>query len=194
MRIKLLFATLILMIGCKAQDNNKRMETFDKLQFDKKKINGEYNFVLDDGKVVRQMENPKRSEYTELISDPIKPYSMVNVYFMPSGRLKIKGFKFYDMPIHVWKYYDESGGQTKEMNWDTPFKLSIEELAKIMKGMNVDIMDRHNGVDVDRSDSPSSKYVVAYPVGKERPYEINSVYVDGNTGKILEKKVSSVKH
>ena len=194
MKIKLLLYTLIIMIGCKAQNNNKRMETFDKIQFDKNKVNGEYNFVLNDGKLVRQMENPKRGEYTEVISDPAKPYSTVNVFFMASGRLKIKGFKFYDMPIHTWKYYDENGGQVKETNWDTPFKLSIDEVARIMKAMNVDIMNRHNGVEVDRMDDPHPKYVVAYPVGKERPYDINSVYIDGITGKILEKTVSSVKH
>ena len=121
---------------CTAQENKdsinnlirSKVERFDRITFDKHKINGEYTFTLKDGSVVRQSESEKRANYSEEIRDSIKPFIMCRVFYMYSCNLKVKGEKFYNFPIGIWQYFDETGELTKEVNWEEPYKFSIKDL------------------------------------------------------------------
>jgi hypothetical protein len=201
MTTNLFYLLLILTTACNAQrtkdpskTNKPHMEKFNKAKFDSNKVNGEYSFVLDDGTRVKQMENISGNEYVEEMTDPKKPFSKVRVYFMDSANIKVKGERFYLIPIGEWQYYNNNGSLIKETNWDSAYKFTINDLAKkVLKSEKIDIMKYQRGVDVLRSDISRPLYIVVFPFGPAKPYDIYSLVVDGITGETVEKTISSTK-
>ena len=185
---------------CNAQrlDNNTgsknhNMEKFNIKEFEKNQTNGEYNFIREDGKLIRQFKSSGRKEYTEEIRNEDTNFSEVRVYYMNTGNLKVRGDKFYNFPIGIWQHFAENNKLTKEENWDLPYKISIDDLAEKMLEEELDIMKPQKGFDVLRAAVIQPVYVVVYPVGPHKPYDFHRITVDGITGEIIDRKINSSK-
>ncbi len=170
------------------------METFDIAEFNKNSINGEYTYTLKDGSQVRQIENSSSQDYTVEIKNPPNPHSVLKLFFMKSGKLKATGEKFYSFPIGVWRYYDESGTLTKETNWETNYKFTIEELDKKMQDIGINIMQMKLGFDVHRASVGVPLYFVSYPIDPLNIYDVYELKIDGITGKTLEKTIQQTRN
>ncbi|MEO8770639.1 MAG: hypothetical protein ABI402_11155 [Ferruginibacter sp.] len=170
------------------------MEKFDIKKFEEKKINGEYNFILNDGTQVRQIENKNSKDYVEERKTASGMYTEIKLFFMGSGNLKTAGEKFYNFPVGKWKYFDEAGNLVKEPDWDTNYKFSVEDLAGKMEEMEIDIMHNTSGINVSRSSTGAPLYSVQYPVNPLNIYKLYSLKIDGITGKILEKKTVTTRN
>jgi hypothetical protein len=168
------------------------MERFDKIKFDANKVDGEYNFTLQNGLQVRQLKFGEDS-YVEYSKYAGATKEMLKEYFASTLFLKTKGETFYGSRIGTWQEYDESGKLLKETDYDKPYKYSIAELNEDMKKMGLEIMKQHDDVTVSRNDEPEPQYIVSYPV-TERPYELNILLIDGNTGKIIKKSIGHIKN
>jgi len=201
MKILIISSLIIFTYGCNAQLTNdtdikkkNKMEKFDKLTFEKNKVNGEYIYTLEDGSEVRQMENLKSLEYTEEIREPGTPFSRVKVFFMENGQLKVVGDRFYLIPIGKWQYYDKFNNLEKETDWDVEYKFTIYDLANMMLEKDVNIMKIQKGIDVLRSDIAGPRYIIVYPVDSiKRPYDFYNLVINGISGEEIEKTIISVR-
>lgn len=195
MRKLILIIIVLNFYSCNAQvskenKNNLKMEKFNTKRFQENKINGEFEFSLSDGSHVRQMEDDSSGDYTEEISNSKDAFSKIRLYFISNGNIKTVGEKFYNFPIGVWHYYDENGKIINQINWESGYKFTLTDLAKKMKSMEVDILQKHDGVDVTRSTTGSPLYTVFYPVNELYPF--NDKYmltIDGITGETIKKSI-----
>src|SRR5436190_21381928 len=78
------------------------MERFNKALFDQKKTGDHYEFTLEDGTIVHQMESPP-DYYVEKTSNPKTNFKTYKEYYFSNGNLKTSGREFYAFPVGVWK-------------------------------------------------------------------------------------------
>lgn len=191
---------LIAGIGCNAQkkqDKNSHtktgaMEKFDKTAFEARKVNGEYTVTLKDGTQVRQWESPP-TQYVERIKKIQSPFEIYKEFYYDNGIIKTSGELFYNFHINTWYNYDKNGRVIKETNENAPYKFSIEDLNRMMLKMGVNIMEIKPGVQVNRYADDKPLYGVTYPVDPAVPYRTWQLTIDGNTGRIIEKKSGEIK-
>lgn len=172
------------------------MERFNIARFDQNKEDNEYSFTAPDGKLVRQLEYPKRREYMEEIRDPKTPYKKVKIYYMESGNIKISGDRFYNANINTWQYFGPNGAVERQVNEEAKFRFSISDLIGKMKvAYGIDLMRPEAGGDVDRDDDDGKPlYTVTFPMGPANPGKVYIVGIDGQSGREIEKSISTVKH
>lgn len=162
------------------------MEKLNNKSFDEVQVNGEANFTLSNGDIVRQFED--KNSYIESITKKETPFETVNVFDKSTGALKATGENFYRFPIGILKEYDQSGVLIKETNFDEPFKFTIEALAqKIDQELHLDIMKETPDVTVYRATNPAPAYQVFYPVIEGNPRWLNVLIYDGVTGSLIKR-------
>lgn len=185
------FILLTSIMSCSAQTKAtkttlKKMEKFNNQNFDDIKVNGEANFTLPNGDIVRQFED--KGSYIESISKKETPFETVNVFDKGTGALKATGENFYGFSIGILKEYDQNGVLIKETNFDEPFKFTIEALAqKIVEELHVNIMMKTTDVTVYRTTNPTPTYQLFYPVIEGNPRWLNILVFDGITGSLTYK-------
>ncbi|WP_314056953.1 hypothetical protein [Capnocytophaga gingivalis] len=94
---------------------------------------------------------------------------------------------FQDLPIGVWKHYNDKGEITKEDDWDKQYKMSIECLMQIMKERyDIDLIK--DPVSILYTEKTRPIYIVTYSYG---PYTNRWITIDVNTGETLfDKRLS----
>lgn len=201
MRTLILAFIIVLLNQCtgqikevKTNSNSNIMEKFDRNQFMTNQVDGEYTYMSSLGKKIHQFENAESEEYIEETLDTISPYSIIRVFFKSSGNLKVRGERFYQMPIGIWEYFDEAENPVKQTNWDIPYKFTVNDLAKKMLASDVNIMLLKTGAKVSRESDDKPLYRVSHSVGITKPYDKYFLVIDGITGKTLDSTVRSVKH
>ncbi len=181
-------------MSCSAQKKTttitlKKMEKLNNQNFDNIQVNGEANFTLPNGDIVRQFED--KGSYIESISKKETPFETVNVFDKGTGALKATGENFYGFSIGILKEYDQNGVLIKETNFDEPFKFTIEALAqKIVEELHVNIMMKTTDVTVYRTTNPTPTYQLFYPVIEGNPRWLNILVFDGVTGSLTYKGTS----
>jgi len=165
------------------------MERFNKVLFDQKKVGDHYDFTLEDGTVVNQIESPPEY-YVEKTSNPKSNFSTYKEFYFSNGNLKTGGRQFYAFPVGVWKEYSEKGELVSETNEDKPFHFSIDDLNETMKKKKIDIMKPALGLSVSRSTEPSPAYTVAFPLVPGDLSAFKIFVFDGTTGKLINETVS----
>ena len=194
-----LYIVLLLSLGCKAQEfdlpNMKRFDekVFKDWEVDTSKLVFPGTTYLKKGDKRAQIimdENFKQVR----ISDTNTPYEQVFQYYIKTGILRKGTTLFYGMSIGKTYTYNEKGKLIKEENWDTPYKVSIEELITICKQkLNLDLMDMSLKLTVERYNEEKAIYIIRIPdpdtmTGIEAKY----ITISADNGEILlEKEIHS---
>ena len=192
---------LLLNVSCIAHSNKKElnvnsiinqkdtiMERFNKLLFEKNKIDGECNITLDDGTEIRQWESPP-DYYVEQIKKPNSPYEIYKQFYYDNGLLKKSGNRFYNFNIGIWYEYDVIGNKIESQDYEKNYQFSLADLDEKMHKMGIDIMIEKPGVIVKRTSFGKPLYFVTYPINSDNPYDVYELTIDGKTGETLEKKI-----
>ena len=195
-----LYTLLLLSLGCKAQEFDLRgMKRFDEKVFKDWEVDTSIlncnpaTTYLKKGDKRAQIimdENFKQVR----ISDTNTPYEQVFQYYIKTGVLRKGTTLFYGMSIGKTYTYNEKGKLIKEENWDTPYKVSIEELITICKQkLNLDLMDMSLKLTVERYNEEKAIYIIRIPdpdtmTGIEAKY----ITISATNGEILlEKEIHS---
>ena len=195
-----LYTLLLLSLGCKAQEFDLRgMKRFDEKVFKDWEVDTSIlncnpaTTYLKKGDKRAQIimdENFKQVR----ISDTNTPYEQVFQYYIKTGVLRKGTTLFYGMSIGKTYTYNEKGKLIKEENWDTPYKVSIEELITICKQkLNLDLMDMSLKLTVERYNEEKAIYIIRIPdpdtmTGIEAKY----ITISADNGEILlEKEIHS---
>ena len=188
-----LYTLLLLSLGCKAQEFDLRgMKRFDEKVFKDWEVDTSIlncnpaTTYLKKGDKRAQIimdENFKQVR----ISDTNTPYEQVFQYYIKTGVLRKGTTLFYGMSIGKTYTYNEKGKLIKEENWDTPYKVSIEELITICKQkLNLDLMDMSLKLTVERYNEEKAIYIIRIPdpdtmTGIEAKY----ITISADNGEIL---------
>lgn len=149
MRTILLFS-LLLLLSCKGQEKEnvgfiktkKTMKYFDIERFNTNQNYGEYIYTDSLGNIIREWGNGSEDIYYGRYVHSRKDPNIETIYhFYKNGGLKEEGQIFNEsFRIGVWKFYDESGILTKEINYDKSFeKYPLDKVLKYMKSREADL-------------------------------------------------------
>jgi len=152
--------------------------------------------MLIKGDIVRHLDD---DENYYLITEQINKsaFTTVKKYSKPSLTLTIEGQRFYDMPVGLWKYYDDEGNLIKTRDFDKEWggSFSIEMLIdKFKKEYDVDLsVPKNSGMKVLR-DSEDNKpvYVVRIPVNDYPMAPRRVIKVDGKTGRVISDQIEII--
>ena len=115
LRISILL--FLISFSCTAQKQSI-IKNFDIETFEKNKIEGEYNFILDDGTKIRQISG--LDDYVEYrIPLPPEVYETSNQY-LKTGELKSSIISFPERFVKSKKEFNQSGELIEEINYDLP--------------------------------------------------------------------------
>lgn len=162
-----------------------KMKSFNRSEFNRHKKNGRHVFKLEDSSTVTQIES------TDIFAENVMMPNKLTEHrktFYKTGQLKAEGTYFYGFPVGVGKQYDERGNVVKTIDWDRPFKFSIDDLSEKMKKLGIDIQQPGTGIRVHRTQNPKPTYQVSCPVDGSL-YVTKVFVVDGITGEILDESV-----
>jgi hypothetical protein len=108
------------------------MEYFDIKKFKEGNLNRNHKEIfLEDGTIINQYEH--NDYYQEIITNKKNAYSIFKGFSRKDGLYIGGGSKFYGFDIGVYEMFDENGNIIKEINHDLEFKISVKDLAKIMR-------------------------------------------------------------
>ena len=172
------------------KNSEKIMEIFNKERFEKNMKDGEYNFKMPNGMVVRQVKFGTDT-YVEYTKYPHSAKEILKEYDAHSLNLKTQGETFHGFKIGIWTEYGKHGEVTTKINADGPYQFSIDDLVKKMQEIGVDIMREEAHLQVSRSTNPSPVYNVSYPLSP-KSHTVNVLIIDGRNGEILNKSQVTV--
>ncbi len=169
----------------------KDFEKFDFVHYDSIKAYSERN--LDDGTHVVYEEQSNGYIKKISISDS---YFMIIKRFYKNGNIAAKGLSINngDFFNGVWYYFDEAGKFVGEVNYDTPFVFTFENLLNYLQSQKIPVT-----MSSDKYGLPTRIYreiIDQVPIWKIEwmkdttniPNTIEQINIDGKTGKILSKK------
>ena len=202
MKKAILFLALLFSLNsCKGQEENKQkvinnksiknnnMEHFDIEKYKDWEVDTTYIAFGEDQyykKNDRRVSVSFGGEYDIIVNETDNtPYKTYKRFSKKTKSLLDIGKSFYDVDIEAWKYYDETGSLINEINEDTLYKLSVEDIIKIAKQeYNIDLMDISMRYKVSRNDSGLPQYFIHIPKpNSEGIYRIISI--DALTGKTV---------
>lgn len=167
------------------KDNNIHNK-FDIIEFNQHKDRfNNWEFFLSDGSKVRRFK--AADYYLEHIKLSDSPYIKISAY-NKNGVLLQKGTKFYDIKLDM-EDYDLQGNMLKKTIYDTSYKLTIEELRKIIQdNFNIDIMNTKQVFALNRFEDKKVTnlpyYLVKY-IDQQENQKFHYILVNGNTGEIV---------
>ena len=180
----LLYFLLIQSCTACSMQNKKIMETFKIAEFNKNALGGVYHKTLDDGTEIKQFGDSSMG-YVENAFPP-KGWFYLQKEFYPSGILKAKGerFKKGDYQAGIWLSYDSAGYQTGEINYDAPFKQTLQSVFKILdqKKIPFSASDIYNSITRGQRDT-SAPYIWIVQ-WKALPDRLERIEIDDASGKI----------
>ncbi|MBL4746692.1 MAG: hypothetical protein JKY08_10035 [Flavobacteriaceae bacterium] len=146
----------------------------------------EYHFELDDKTKIRQYYSEKYYEVRKKENFPISE----NIVYYKNGNVHIITTNFNRDVISFQKQYNDKGELIKETNYDLPFKLSFDDIRKIVfKTKKVDIFDTRQAVALRHTGNPETALPLPYyqifvlkqhPNGDLEP--ISGFLLDAETG------------
>lgn len=181
---------ILVLFSCNAQEKKTTQkhtemttETFDIETFEKNKLNGEYNFVLEDGTKIRQTSSD--NSYSEYITHPKPELFMTFKGYYKRGRLKRYVIRYPNNFQKIRKEYDKQGKLIEEIDYDKPFKFTFEQLLELIKKEKdtIDLYDKNTSIGRG-SDEEGTVWFVTYKKNWGRREVIK---IDGITGQILER-------
>ena len=197
MKVKMLLFLSLFSIICNGQSFDYRkdslIESFDVKKFKKYNKDGRYNFYRKDSTYVSQSVD--ESFFIEWLTHK---GSNISIYkkFDRKGILQRKTFYFQDFPIGN-EYLFEEGKVTKIINHDENYKISIENVRKIiLQTFDVDIFFYRRTpyyIEVTRKKRevyPTDwryVYIVKFGVMSEEELVNKIYYIDASTGYFLYK-------
>ena len=165
--------------------NNKKITTekFDIKTFEKNKIDGEYNFVLDDGTKIRQSST--EIDYGEFVIPPPPQLFITSKQYFKTGELQALLILYPNDFIKLKKVYDKDGKLVEETNFDIPYKFSFEQLLELIKNEKdkIDLFDRNTSITRGVLDEGPIWEITYKKVFMRREL----IKVNGITGEILER-------
>jgi hypothetical protein len=199
----ILLTTVLIISACNSQtkkkeeDNynskNKNMEYFDIEKYKDWEIDNDYETTDGDKFLKKGNERIQILDFDDKIkiekSNILSPYSQFLFYNKSNKRLTLKGQMFYDADLGDWKYYDNSGHLEKIENFDSPYKLSIEDIIQLMKKeYDIDLLDVSDRKTVGRSviDVPPV-YYITIPIKQSRSHR--EITINANDGKLISDKI-----
>lgn len=172
--ISALFSLLV--NGCKGQThrttfNNVKKDTMEYFNINRykdlkpnPKYSGQGFYIDNNGDEIRIIGNLTGGPDVE-IRKPNSPYKTIKTYHKNSSLKSINKI-FYSFPVGTFKEYDESGKLIREVNNDTAYKFSIDDLInKIKKEYDVDIVG-------DYKDSDKIQIMVSRWLGYKEDWSI----------------------
>lgn len=211
-----ILATLLILNSCKGQEENKQevitnksnnntMEHFNIGKFKDWEIDSSFTssdyekYYIKGVKKVHivfsTLENTATPEGDPLSDETIQveetdntPYKNVKVYSYRTKSLLVEGRYFYESYIGIDKEYDENGNFIKETDYDKNYKLSVEDIIKIVQQeYEIDLMDTSKRYNFSRNDYQFPKYQIRVWLGETTS---RVIIIDATTGKT----VSDTKH
>lgn len=193
--MKLLSTVLILSMcfSCKGQDKNQKntfqntntmtTEKFNITTFEKNKVDGEYNFVLDDGTKVRQLST--KLDYGEFITPPPPELFITSKQYYKTGELQTVIISLPRSFAKLKKVYTKNGELIEETNFDTPYKFSFEQLLILIEKEEdtIDLFDKNTSITRGVLEE-GPIWEITY---KKTPMRREDIKIDGITGEILER-------
>jgi hypothetical protein len=140
----------------------------------------------------------KRNERVEInfLSDGIQvrlrnfnsPYEKIKGYSNSTKFLVAEGLDFYGSPIDKTIQYNEKHQIVKEIDYETPYKFTIEDLIeKIKKEYKVDLGDKSEGSAAGRTSKDGVFYYEVFLRHKTGEQKMEYLLIDGTTGKTVLK-------
>jgi hypothetical protein len=162
---------------------NMKNKRFDIDMFEKNKKNGSYEFTLEDGTEITQLEAIP-SGYAEWQSYPNKFYEIYKEYYS-NAKIKLKEYRFFRIRIRISEHYDENENKTL-VNEDEKFgKFDYNQLISLLdkKGyVNSKTAEGKENINVGFS---SNKNVWEVEIQRENELP-RKLIIDGNTGHIIK--------
>jgi hypothetical protein len=195
---KIIFTTVILTIlSCSAQVPKKdtltsKKSTMEYLDFKKyEKLDYDGNFYIVGTKRIRIIFNEKEymgAKTYVIETNTDSPYGVYKAY-RKNNSLKSSGRTFYGFYIEKGKEYNDIGELVKVTDYDKPYKLSLEDLAKkIKEDHDVDLFSLKQVFELERQESLGDIKIPLYFFyyrDKINPSKLYANVIDATTGKTL---------
>ncbi len=124
-------------------------------------------------------------------SDIYTPYSLTKVFSTKNNTLKSKLKEFFSVVYNKSQVYNQNGELKEEIDEDIPYKLSIEDIIKLMKKeYDIDLMDVSDKKDVDRDPGDATTpptYFISVPVKHTRSNR--QITINANDAKLISDKI-----
>ncbi|WP_238527902.1 hypothetical protein [Aquimarina agarivorans] len=194
MRLLHIILSVFICFSCRGQESRQNnttqkdttmtTEKFDIATFEKNKINTEYNFVLDDGTKVRQVEGENDYSVYEYPAPP-ELFMTFKRFYKSNKSLEQHVIRFPNRFLKKRLEYDKEGKLVEAVDYDKPFKFSFEQLLELIKKEKdtIDLFDKNTTIGRG-SDEKGTDWYITY---KKVPMRREVIKVDGITGEILER-------
>ncbi|MFL9482350.1 hypothetical protein ACI6Q2_06185 [Chitinophagaceae bacterium LWZ2-11] len=110
------------------------MEKFNIEQFNSNQKSGQYSYQINDT-IITQWKSGNDTYYVQTLEPPLPDMFITKSIFFNIGVLQIKGkvFKKGEFQKGIWQYYDEHGKLIKEVNYDSAYKFSWDDIILLLK-------------------------------------------------------------
>jgi hypothetical protein len=157
MKSSFLFYLILLFDSSFAQTKSqtKKMEKFNISQFMSLAVNSEYTQILKDGTVINQFQS--LDGFTETVI-PVKGWFYEYRDYFLNGILKEKGkyFLYGNYKSGTWMKFDEDGHLLNKINYDTPYKMSLDDVFAITKERKI-LFSKENTINTIKRDIVDGK-------------------------------------
>ena len=195
----------LLMIHCKGQQNDNikpnnlkkdTMEYFNENTYKDWEIDNNYSAPYPEMEKFLKRGNEKAritkddAKIYVTISNTLNPYEQILVY-SPKTKICIASYKeFYKNIIGFLTEYNEIGKLIKEIDYDKPYKFSIEDLIKKMKDdYKVDLLDVKHVISLYRYEEKKELniplYEIWYNYDDLNRNNVECYLINGTTGETL---------
>lgn len=175
---------------CHAQKDGT-MEKMDVNKFENNSSGGSFEFKLDDKTEVKQYKFA--DGYVEKMYPPNK-LNYIYKEFYNNGRLKKTGQNFIkgDFPVGIWMEYDSTGIKIQEINYDTPYHLSIEDIFNYIKDKKIPFLMDNKYSTINRG-LLDSNYVwtIEWQASDD---ELISITLNDKTGEVIDRIETQILH
>jgi hypothetical protein len=200
---KLLFITYLTLLftACKGQTkqtvnkqgqtisikDTKVSEKFDIETFNKHQENDSYEFNLRDGHVLQFSYGDGYAEeiiYTDKIFKLTKD-------FYKNGNIKQTGLTFIkgEFMKGLWQFFDSSGNLSHEIDYDSWYKFTWEDVQRFLRENRVDIQDVNTNITRTWKEGEERVWVITYKTTPDKNGNyIRTVTLNGNSGKIQKEE------
>ncbi|MFL9482351.1 hypothetical protein ACI6Q2_06190 [Chitinophagaceae bacterium LWZ2-11] len=157
--------------------------------FDKNQKQGQYGFTLSDSTIVWQSQF--ENGYVERVTDSETNNFYSYREYYKSGLLREIGsrFKKGEFQKGVWQYYDEHGKLIKEVNYDSAYKFSWDDIILLLKKEEI---SWNQLVTIGR-DSTIQNGARWYVLWEKQPGGGEMITINGTTGEIISKKYQNLR-
>ncbi|TFF33978.1 hypothetical protein [Mucilaginibacter psychrotolerans] len=147
------------------------------------------NFVefSENGLEIQLVEN---SDYMETVRDPGSPYSSYKTYYKSNLQLKSEVVEFYNNPIGIQKFYDESGNILSQLNINSEYLFTPTNLIDKLQSdynINLNLVVKRQFVLMYKDDSNDEpRYRLIIPKGGN---SYQKLIISGLTGQIITSQI-----